>query len=112
MPDLPARGRLRRMRYKTLFRLMLKLLGVYCFLIGIGSLISLATTIATIRRGGVGWTVEQGLMSAAYPVFYLLSGAYLFFGGRWLADHAIPSNRSYCPECGYDVTGSETRICP
>ena len=100
------------MRYKTLFRLMLKLLGVYLFVIGTGSLISVAANLAVFRRAGAGWTVGQGLLTAMYPAFELLAGAYLFFDGRWVADRAIPSNRSYCPECGYDVTGSQTPVCP
>jgi hypothetical protein len=100
------------MRYKTLFRLMLKLLGVYFFVVGAGALISVAASIFLFRRSGAGWSVEQGLLSTAHPAFELLVGLYLFFGGQRLADHAIPSNRSYCPECGYDVTGSASRICP
>ncbi|MEK7710991.1 MAG: hypothetical protein AAB341_03760 [Planctomycetota bacterium] len=39
-------------------------------------------------------------------------GAYLFFGGRWIVNLAIPSNRPYCPECAYDLTGAVSERCP
>ena len=36
---------------------------------------------------------------------------YLFFGGKWVADKAIPGNRPYCHECGYDLTGAVGNLC-
>ncbi|MCX5658227.1 MAG: hypothetical protein NTW19_00725 [Planctomycetota bacterium] len=39
-------------------------------------------------------------------------GLYLFFGGAWIADTAIPGNRPYCHECGYDLTGNTKDTCP
>jgi predicted amidophosphoribosyltransferase len=40
------------------------------------------------------------------------SGLYLFFGGKWIVDLAIPGNRPYCQECGYDLTGAHRDRCP
>jgi hypothetical protein len=99
------------MRYKTLFRMLLKFLGVYFFLIGCGQLIGTAGARLSIQ-GHLDWTAIQGIVLVAGPTFNLLVGLYLFFGGKRLADLAIPSNRPYCPECGYDLTGSQKRICP
>ena len=39
-------------------------------------------------------------------------GLYLLFSGRWIADLAIPSNRPYCPECGYDNSEATGKCCP
>jgi hypothetical protein len=39
-------------------------------------------------------------------------GAYFFFGGEWIVNRAIPSNRPYCPECGYDLSKSRSERCP
>jgi hypothetical protein len=39
-------------------------------------------------------------------------GLYLFFGGKWIANKAIPGNRPYCHECGYDLTQNSSGICP
>lgn len=35
----------------------------------------------------------------------VIAGLYLFFGGNWIVDRAVPSNRPYCHECGYELTG-------
>jgi hypothetical protein len=42
----------------------------------------------------------------------LLLGLYLFFGAKWIVNKAIPSNRPYCPECGYDLSKSRGDVCP
>ena len=41
----------------------------------------------------------------------LPSTRYLFFGGKWVADKAIPGNRPYCHECGYDLTNAAGNVC-
>lgn len=106
------------MKHKTLFRLMLKLLGVWIFVTGATSLLSLLGSLLMTF-------VPQGAMRSAYASSYYYSlasslpgvmlhmaaGLYLFFGGRWITDKAIPSNRPYCPECGYELTGATSHIC-
>jgi hypothetical protein len=37
---------------------------------------------------------------------------YLLIGGKWIADFAIPSNRPYCPNCGYDLSHYSGERCP
>jgi hypothetical protein len=105
------------MRYKTLFRVICKAMGVYFIVLGCTGLLGVAAVRIAFAsrispRDSIGWTVTQGVSSAAAPVFQLAVGLYLFFGGRRIADLALPSNRFYCPECGYDTTGSEGLICP
>ncbi|GMU20302.1 MAG: hypothetical protein AMXMBFR13_03990 [Phycisphaerae bacterium] len=52
------------------------------------------------------------LLSFSGSVFYVAFGLYLFFGGRWIVDKAVPANRPYCPECGYDLTAATRNRCP
>ena len=40
-----------------------------------------------------------------------MNARYLFFGGKWIADKAIPGNRPYCHECGYDLTNAVGNVC-
>ena len=102
------------MRYKTLFRLLLKLLGVWLFAQSITSLARVAIwmisgVFAPASRGGPYWYL---LGECMVSIVQLIVGAYLFFGGRWVADKAIPSNRPYCHECGYELTGNTSDRCP
>ena len=92
-------------------------MGVYFFVLGSAGLLSVATVRFSVASrvapgGSIGWTIAQGASYAATPVFELVVGFYLFFGGRRIADLAVPSNRPYCPECGYDLTGTKGSVCP
>ena len=102
------------MRYKTLFRVMLKFLGVWLTCSGITSTVGTLTnwignTLLTARTGA----------AYSYPWWIMLAsgftgiglGLYLFFGGKWIVNLAIPSNRPYCHECGYDLTGAAGNVC-
>ena len=100
------------MKYKTLFRLVLKLIGVYLCL---QAAISIAGHMAQsiLRYNQLAATFRW-----SYWISPLLSasikgavGLYLFFGGKWIVDRAIPGNRPYCPECGYDLTGAVGNRC-
>ncbi len=87
------------MRYKTLFRVLLKVLGVWLVITGLGTLTAVAFHVADIifERGfptnSPGWRYWGWQFRG---VIQLIAGLYLFFGGRWIADKAIPSNRLYC----------------
>jgi hypothetical protein len=60
----------------------------------------------------IGWTIVQGATFAATPLFELAAGLYLFFGGKRIAELAVPSNHLYCRECGYDLTATPGHVCP
>ena len=103
------------MRYKTLFRVMLKLLGVWLTANGLVSLVSTisnwaAMSLVRMGAGSVSYTYPYwtGLLGSAVSTSI---GLYLFFGGKRIVDLAIPGNRPYCHECGYDLTGAAGNIC-
>ena len=107
------------MKHKTLFRLMLKLLGVWVFVNGATFLMSLLGSLLMTflpqqaMRAAYASTYYYSVASSLPSVILQMSaGLYLFFGGRWITDKAIPSNRPYCPECGYELTGATSHICP
>ncbi len=91
------------MRYKTLVRVMIKTLGVY-FLVD--ALSGLGWPIAALLQPSGFSGRDFAYYSLGSPAIGLLAGLYLFFGGRWVVNRIVPSNRPYCHECGYDLTGA------
>ena len=102
------------MKHKTLFRLMLRVIGVLLFAEGLGSLVSQSGWVvsALLQAGGPGSLGWQALLVPLGHALQIGLGLYLFFGGQWVADIAIPGNRPYCHECGYDLTRAVSRRCP
>ncbi len=105
------------MRYKTLFRVMMKAIGVWFFVMG------MTNVIGEVARLIVMATQEEGfarpeliepyqISSWIVTLCYVGAGLYLFFGGKWIANIAIPGNRVYCHECGYTLTESAGSHCP
>ena len=101
------------MRHKTLFRLLIKFLGVWLTCNGFTSLVSsLSNWIAmTMMRPSSGSYAYPYWISAIGALCTISIGLYLFVGGKWIVDKAIPSNRPYCHECGYDLTGAIGDVC-
>ena len=99
------------MRYKTLFRVLLKVIGVWFVVQGVVGVLQ-----ATFQF--LSW-LDSSMPSTLWPIGWLAGhviqivlGLYCFFGGKWLTDLAIPGNRPYCPECGYDLSRSRGSTCP
>lgn len=101
------------MEYKTHFRLAMKFLGVYFFFEGTTRLISCIDSVLGLILPPFGiWSFgTYGTNQALASLAGMVIGLYLFFGGRWIVDRAIPGNRNYCHECGYDLTGNLQGIC-
>ena len=104
------------MKYKTLFRLMLKAIGMYIaanglssFVYHVGSFV-VGSALGTLTSGRY-WSLSYFVM-AIPQLIQIALGAYLFFRGEWIVNLAIPSNRPYCPECAYDLTGAPVERCP
>jgi hypothetical protein len=101
------------MKHKTLFRLLLKFLGVWLTANGVVSLVSTLTNIVAmtfLRPPGVTYSYPYWV-SLLNGIVGIGLGLYLFFGGKRIVDLAIPSNRPYCHECGYDLTGAVGNVC-
>ena len=102
-------------KYKTLFRLLIKAVGVWLFFDGVTNFIGyvwhlLASIISTKGISPGFWAYLGGVLPLS--VAKCIAGAYLFFGGQWIVNMAIPANRPYCHECGYDLTGAARNRCP
>ena len=104
------------MKHKTLFRLLLKVVGVWLFVDGAGQLASYAANVLfflTQQVVGGAWSqLWYSLFSLIGPLLKSCIGLYLFFSGEWIVNKAIPSNRPYCPECAYDLSGAVSNRCP
>jgi hypothetical protein len=105
------------MKYKTLVRIAVKLIGVFFIVEGLVTLSFHAVFLfeSIFQVFGVGFDQQRGYLMVAntLPRFTQITvGLYLFFGGRRVVDAIIPSNRPYCPECGYDLTSNPTDQCP
>ena len=100
------------MRYKTLFRILSKLLGVYFFVTGLGQFVmALAVLMQLPQRAAPPGTITRLALNLVAPAILMVCGVYLIFWGRRLVDLAVPGNRPYCPECGYDLTGFSGNVC-
>lgn len=100
------------MKHKTLCRLALRILGVYMICTGIPSLL-MNTAYFAVQYSQyssqviVGWSPSQQWLwmipQALDWAARIAIGLYLVLGGNWIVNKIIPSNRPYCPECGYDL---------
>ena len=110
------------MKHKTWFRLVLKAIGVLMIGFALPGVATLLSKVGyhtmygdpfTVRGvSAPDWFYWQFLSSHVGDLVQLGLGMYLLFGGRWIADLAIPSNRPYCPECGYDNSEATGKCCP
>jgi hypothetical protein len=100
-----------------MFRLALKFLGVWLVATGIAPLMGSAFMyvgylFATFGFGDMYYEPGFWLSLPAQHLAQVGVGLYLFFGGRWIVDKAIPGNRPYCHECGYDLRHCGSNCCP
>lgn len=104
-----------RIKPKTLFRLLLKLLGVWLFTLGIGSLAQSIISVIAISQMISGTSnpyYRQELPRLVQPLIETAMGLYLFFGGEWVVQRVTPDNRRRCPECQYDLSHASSSVCP
>ena len=107
------------MKYKTAFRLALRAIGVWVAVSSLPGLMVWGARVAWLASLGTGQPLtpltQLGFetLNALQYACMLALGLYLFFGGEWIVRLAIPSNRPYCPDCGYDLAGlTRSDRCP
>lgn len=104
-----------RIKPKTLFRLLLKLLGVGLFTLGVGSLTQAIISVIAISQMMSGTSnpyYRQELPRLVQPLIETAMGLYLFFGGEWVVQRVTPDNHPRCPKCQYDLSHSSSSVCP
>ncbi len=118
------------MKHKTWFRLVLKAIGILLigqwlneFANSIWWLLDVVISGGDLYRGYANnpyYTAPTTDYREAVrltfefigPILPFVFGLYLLFGGKWLVDKIIPSNRPYCPNCGYPLTDTASEQCP
>ena len=106
------------MRYKTLFRVLQKVIGLFLVATSVGEFLA-GAGVAAYYIEALSFGAPRGLSQLAMavsqvvaPVAKFVLGLYLFFGAKWIANLAIPGNRPYCHECGYELTSASGLVCP
>jgi hypothetical protein len=102
------------MKHKTLFRMLLKAIGVWVVVEGINGVLGQLGYVAFVLTNPGARSIANNwlyVVNMLGPIVQMGIGLYLFFGGQWIADKAIPGNRPYCHECGYDLTNAPGHVC-
>jgi hypothetical protein len=106
-------------KHKTWFRLVVKAIGITLLGFAAPELVDRIATYIAYRVQQQSWGTPLpypewlgSLLHVLGPLLQTAAGAYLLFGGDWLVNKAIPSNRPYCPECGYDLSKNSNDRCP
>jgi hypothetical protein len=98
------------MKYKTLIRLLVKLIGIFLLISGaanlVGGILFLLITLSEYPSFGGPSLISYPLAWTVTSLLTVIASFILLFASNWLADKLIPSNRPYCPNCGYELTGS------
>ena len=104
------------MKHKTWFRLVIRAIGVLMIGLSLPPLCQLIGYIIYLFVDSSGMPSSYTWIQTAYyggGITQALLGVYLVYGGKWIVNKCIPSNREYCPECGYDLShGANSANCP
>ena len=109
------------MKHKTWFRLVVKAIGIYLLASALPNLVNQIYFVVStyLSNGQMFGTPASPWPLTNYWLPLLLFqgcqfgvGLYLLFGGKWIVNLCIPSNRPYCPECGYDISEATGKCCP
>jgi hypothetical protein len=99
------------MKHKTWFRLVIKAIGLLFVGMSIPHITSMLVAVVQMLQyytnagtalGPQMWYYYGSLVGG---LLEFALGLYLFFGGAWIVNKCIPSNRPYCPECGVTLPG-------
>jgi hypothetical protein len=101
------------MKYKTLCRLLVKLMGIYFLALALSSAIANGWYTANFLFEPSSRSLGLRMLSGwGSTIGYVFAGLYFLVGNKGLVDRLIPSNRPYCHECGYELTHAAGDLCP
>ena len=106
------------MRHKTLFLVLLKVLGLYLLVNGLTPIaFAMARFVSRVLASGIDTVRPQEMWNYTWAIVIqgfvnLALALYFFFGGRKVADLAFPNNNTYCGVCGWDLTRITESHCP
>lgn len=104
------------MKHKTFTRLVIKLMGVFFLLNGVAGLLGAVTYLLIVLDDystmGDSFYLAYPLSAAVGSGAMLVAGLVMLLASNALANLLIPSNRPYCPNCGYELTGMRSGKCP
>jgi hypothetical protein len=106
------------MEHKTWFRLVLKAIGILIVCLNLPDLIyQIIYLCSRWQSDPLYSSIDNSdlITQLTWPISSTVGcalGAYLLFGGKWLIDLCIPSNRPYCPGCGYELSNFAGASCP
>ena len=100
------------MHPKTLFRVLIKVLGLSLLTLGMIRLIPELVHLVIMDSGTRiaiprSFQISQWVQTACY----LVVGLYLVLGGGWLVNALIRTGIHSCPHCGYQLDARQVR-CP
>jgi hypothetical protein len=93
------------MKYKHLFRIILKTTGLVVVAVNMLQLALAALQFAEPSRAS-NW-IDMGL----WHLINAMSGLLVLMSANWITEKSIPGSRPYCGKCGRDLSGVQGR-CP
>lgn len=100
------------MRYKTLCRVLVKLLGLSLIAYALPEGVQYCMAwILLHRQGAVSGQMWYPMLPYG-DMMKVAIGLYLLLYGKSIVNLIIPSNRPYCGECGYELTRVSGKHCP
>ena len=95
------------MQPKTLFRLMLRVIGVVVLIGGLPPILRICLSLSLnslfVPTGNTYY--YYGIMQLPGPILQAAFGIYLLRGPRWIVNLAVKNNLPHCYECGYSLQG-------
>lgn len=105
-------------RESTLFRIVVKGLGLYFVVYGIGSFLgtmaNVLVTVSMMKDTPTDFARENLYRTIGYlltPIFHVAVGSALLFAGRFVAGWFVSSKGRICLACGGELRGA-TGACP
>ncbi len=104
------------MKHKTAVRLAVRLIGLIFILAQVPWLVAMLFEFFSqtfLPFGATSSVIMFGWPQLIASSLICAFAIYLFLGGSHVVNFLVPSNRPYCPECGYELSAiTQDGICP